>query len=152
MSEKDDLDPTAAELEAAAALRKALEEGSSNEDADLLRALKLAHDPPDIDGNEHEAIVARALRQKGKPPRGGVVVRVVFGVAAVAAMAAGLLVVIRTKNVPLAPSAEFKHVRSTQELFDKPFESSDTSARVDRIAILRGSDFRENKFARWGVR
>jgi hypothetical protein len=44
-------------------------------------------------------------------------------------------------------------VRSTQTLFDAPFpRRGGESARIDRIARARGSDLRENRFARWGVR
>jgi hypothetical protein len=149
MPEKDDLDPTAQEIAEADALRKALEEGAPSVDADFLRSLKLSHAPGDIDTNQHDAIVAAALGGK-KPERRGIVIRVAFGIAAAVAIAAGTIVAIRT---PLEqPSAQLKRVRSTQDLFDRPFESNATSARVDRIAMMRGSDLRENHFAKWGVR
>ena len=151
MSEKDDLDPTPQEIAEAEALRKALEENASSEDADLLRSLALSHAPTDIDAKEHDAIIARALAPKKKPQRTGVVIRVAFGIAAAVAVAAGVVVVVRTQAEP-APTAELKRVRSTQDLFDKPFESKQTSARVDKIAMARGSDFRENRFTKWGVR
>lgn len=152
MSEHDDiLDPTPEELAAAEALRKALDEGLPD---DFVRSLKAAHAPSDLDAKTNDALVAKALEKQKKPERRGVVIRVAFGVTAALAVAAALFLIFG--KLPRQPSnvepVALVRVRSTQPLFDKPFDTKDSSARVDRIAMARASDLRENRFARWGVR
>jgi hypothetical protein len=76
----------------------------------------------------------------------------------VLALAASVVVWITTG--PSARGIEIGHgqeaplarVRSTQPLFDEPFRSGETSARIDRIALARAADYRDNRFAKWGVR
>lgn len=162
MSESDDiLDPTPEELAAAEALRTALEKGSAfsgsgSDDADFLRSLKAAHDPQPIDAKAHDAIIERALFRGEKPAkREGVVIRVAFAAAAIFAVAAALLVMFgKLPGTQRAPTEkpELARVRSTAPLFDHPFDSKDASGRVDRIAMARASDLRENRFTQWGVR
>ncbi len=153
MSENDALDPTPEEAAAAEALRKALDENAANDDADFLRSLKAAHAPGEIDARTNDALIERALARKPSKSRRGVVIRVTFGVAAVFAVAAAIFLVLgQVPGVtPAPPRVELARVRSTQPLFDKPFDK-ETSARVDRIAMARASDLRENRFAQWGVR
>jgi hypothetical protein len=161
MSETDDLDPTPEELAAAEALRKALDaapgsDSASNDDADFLRSLKAAHSPAPLDAATNDALVAKALARRPKKKSAeqrGVVIRVAFGVAAALAVAAALFLIFG--KLPTHTTAEpvaLVRVRSTQPLFDKPFDTKDSSARVDRIAMARASDLRENRFAQWGVR
>lgn len=156
MPDRDDLDPletTDEERAAAEALRRDLEEGAPGEDADLLRALALAHDPKELDPKDNERLVLAALAKH--PPRAarrGVVVRVSFGVAAALALAAGVAFFVGRTVAPPAAPVELARVRSTQPLFHEPFKSGEASARVDRIAMARASDLRDNRFARWGVR
>jgi hypothetical protein len=82
------------------------------------------------------------------------VVRVVFGgaVASTLAMAAGALLMLRPPGGAPSPSAELTATRSTETLFVEPFQVGQTSARIDRIAMARSHDYRENRFRRWGVR
>lgn len=152
MSENDVLDPTPEEAAAAEALRKALDAPGSvtNDDADFLRSLKAAHEPAALDARTNEALIARALAKSPAKSKQGVVIRVSFGFAAALAVAAAIFLLIgRAPTTP--PPLELARVRSTQPLFDKPFDN-ETSARVDRIAMARASDLRENRFAQWGVR
>ncbi len=156
------LDPEApaSELEthAAAELREALADPSrSNADADFARSLALAHAPRELAPEEHRAILARAL---ARPHRSTTlrlrVVRIAFGAGAAAmALAAGLVLVVRGSESgapPLSVDA-FACVRSTQPLFREPFPTAGgESERIDRIAMARASDFRDNEFVRWGVR
>jgi hypothetical protein len=154
MADNEHLDATPEELLAAEQLRKALEGESSHDDADFLRSLKAAHDPAPLDARTNDALIERALAKAPAKKREGVVIRVAFGAAAVLAMAAALLLVFG-KIVPTATPAEkpeLARVRSTAPLFDHPFDSKETSVRVDRIAMARASDLRENRFAQWGVR
>jgi hypothetical protein len=149
-----DAPPSAEELAESARLREALADPSKpSADADLLRALANAHAPREIEPLAHRAIVQRAL---ATPPRRqrGTVVRVSFGVAAVLAAAALVLLFIRTRLPrPDAAVAQVSVSRSTQPLFTEPFaEQGGESARIDRIAMAREADLRENRFARWGVR
>jgi hypothetical protein len=146
-----DAEPTPEELAAADALRRALEDPSStNADADLLRSIGAAHAPKDLSPAEHRAIVARALIPKG---RGGVVIRVAFGVSTVLAAAAAIALAIRSPDGGGRSTEPFL-ARSTQALFNEPFSATagGSTARIDRIASVRGAEFRENQFARWGVK
>jgi hypothetical protein len=158
------LDPDAAatedELARAEALRDALDDASqSSEDAELLRALALAESPRPLAEAAQDALVANALKgmdarqARAKSDQRGVVVRVTFGAAAlVAAAAAVVLVVGRSGSLDGGATPELAHVRSTQALFDQPFERGQASARADRIAVARTADLRQNRFARWGVK
>jgi hypothetical protein len=148
------------ELQRAAELRRALEdEGVPGEEADLARALKAAWTPEPIEPREHERIVERATARLA---RRGVLVRVSFGAGAALALAAAVLFVIGRLGMGSAPTAavspspspaaDLAQSRSTQPLFDKPFERGAASARIDRIALARAGDLRENRFAMWGVR
>jgi hypothetical protein len=143
-------------------LRDALADPSlPNPDADFARALALAHAPREIDPSEHKKIVAQAvLRAK---PRGRVV-QGVFGVATALALAAAAVLVVgrldmqgkAASSAVSQATAPLVPVRSTQELFDEPFAKplsrGAASARIDRIAMARAGDLRENRFAMWGVR
>ena len=43
--------------------------------------------------------------------------------------------------------------RSTQALFPERFAATGgETARIDRIAMARATDLRDNEFAKWGVR
>jgi hypothetical protein len=160
-----DSPPSEEEIAQSDALRRALEDPSiANEAADLARAASLAHAPRPIDPSLHRKIVETALVRR--PARGGRLIRVSFGVGAALALAAGVVFVIgspeneRPASAPLASMATVAskstpliRVRSTQPLFEEPFTAhSSGSARIDRIAMARASDFRENEFARWGAR
>jgi hypothetical protein len=45
-----------------------------------------------------------------------------------------------------------RKARTTQPLFDEPFHAGETSARIDKIAIARAADYRDNYFAKRGVK
>ncbi len=161
-----DATPTADELVSAAALRDALTKPASvvSGDALLAVALRNAWAPTEISLADHDAIIERALRAMPAARDGNVVdlasrrratvVRVTFGVVTGAlALAASIVLVLGwqgsrgdTGGVALA------RVRTTQPLFSEPFKPGETSARIDRIASARASDFRDNRFAKWGVR
>ncbi len=143
--------PTPEEIELAARLRDELEGDP------LVAALHAAWSPRPLPDAEHRAIVERAL-PAAAPRRGtghdgrGRVIRVTFGVVAgTLALAASVFVWM---NAPSSGSGEvpLARARSTQPLFGEPFKSGDASARIDRIAMARASDYRDNRFAKWGVR
>ena len=145
----------------------------------LARALRAAFSPSAIDDAEHRRIIDAALASmpaaKSTPVRltaakdgraaqaseaktGEVitlrrrqtVVRVVFGaVAGGLALAASIVIVLTSAPPHEAPLAK---ARTTQPLFSEPFKAGETSARIDRIASARASDFRDNRFTKWGVR
>lgn len=150
--------PTAEELVLAEELRDAL-------DADpMVAALAAAWRPKELNSIEHRGIVAKALPPAARgADRGGRVVRVTFGVVAGAiAIAASVVVWMNaprsgaTNEVPLA------RARSTQPLFPSydGFKSggwaggkeANATARIDKIALARAGDYRDNRFAKWGVR
>jgi hypothetical protein len=80
------------------------------------------------------------------------VVRVAFGaLAGGLALAASVFLVI-TSAPTHGSEAPLAKARTTQPLFSEPFKAGETSARIDRIASARASDFRDNRFTKWGVR
>ncbi|HEX7667524.1 MAG TPA: hypothetical protein VF407_23490 [Polyangiaceae bacterium] len=165
---KDDFDPDAPpseeELAEAEKLRLALEDPSrASGAADLARALAVAHSPREIDAATHDAIVAKALATKSREAaETGRVIRIAFGATAAAmAIAAGALLWVRGQALDIqnaesaslaAAAVPLVQARSTAPLFKEPFDATSTSARVDRIAIARADDYRENMYARWGVK
>ena len=133
------------ELALATALRDALAEDP------IAAALTAAWRPTAVAEAEHEAILARVVGATA--PRTNVVAfrirRAALATTTVLAFAASVVVWIgntRDADVPLA------HARSTQALFDEPFRPGETSARIDRIAMARATDLRDNQFAKWGAK
>jgi len=149
--------PTDEEIREAEALAAALAGATApNEDALFLRAVAHAHAPDrtPLDREKNERLVARAVDGAVHTSKArGRVVRVVFGggLAAALAIAAAVLFVI-AKRPPEDDTPKLAQSRSTQELFREPFRGGEASARIDRIAMARAGDLRENRFARWGVR
>ncbi|MFO0674206.1 MAG: hypothetical protein U0235_32090 [Polyangiaceae bacterium] len=145
------------EVREAEALRRALEgagahapDGGVQGAIELLGSLRAAHAPSEIDPAAHRAIVARALAKR--PARTGAkVIRISFGITATFAAAAAVFFVLRAPRHDDSAALPFAS-RSTQELFDAPFVVGGTTARVDRIAEARAAEFRDNQFARWGLR
>jgi len=158
--------PSADELLAAEALRRALERGSpghaGDEDWELVEAIRAAGAPAALPSARQRAILDQAM---AKQPRGRVIL-LAFG--SVAAMAAALALVLnaRYENSPQAAAPAASAViaaasgptplavsRSAADLFPEGIpKEGGTSDRVDRIAYARARDLRENRFARWGVR
>jgi len=157
-----DVTPTAEEQEHALALREALAAARAPREADpssvhLVHALRMAHAPPAIDPAEHRLLVDAALAAmpaatKNLPAkRRDNVVRIAFGaLAGGLALAASIVLVVT--STPSHGEAPLAKARTTQPLFSEPFKAGETSARIDRIASARASDFRDNRFTKWGVR
>ena len=153
-----DAPPSAEELAAAEQLRLGLEDPGrrpANEDAELLRAAALAHRPTELDPAVQRAAEEAALAKFDKihaRRTGGIVIRLTFGVGVAFAAAAALLLTLGRPAQKPAAEVELVRVHSTQELFSHQFEpQGGESARIDRIAVARAADLRENHFARWGV-
>ena len=162
MIDDPDAPPTEEEKIASERLRDALADPKiENADAELARALAQAHGPRELGKDEHDAIVRAALA-KAKPR--GRVIRITFGLATTFAVAAAAVLFIGRSEMKSAPpesasvaaAPSLVPVRSTQDLFDEPFakplSKGAASARIDRIAMARAGDLRENRFAMWGVR
>jgi hypothetical protein len=118
-----------------------------------VRAVALSHGERGLDAEEHRQIVARGIDvgMRRRSRARGVVVRVTFGVAAAVALAAGVVLLVGRAASPVDVGA-LAVSRSTQPLFSDPFPKlGSESSRVDRIAMARGGDLRDNEFARWGV-
>ncbi|RYZ02909.1 MAG: hypothetical protein EOO73_29755 [Myxococcales bacterium] len=149
--------PSEAELVESARLRDALADGRPHPDAGLLSALGAPFGTA-IDGDavDRALAAASATPPAAEAPRRSVVY-VLFGgaSAALAAAAAVALLFAAPKPEPSAatPTApQWVRPRSTEELFDERFETSGTTARMDRIASARGRDLRDNRYAAWGLR
>jgi hypothetical protein len=172
----DDSPPSEEEIRASDRLREGLAGAAQLDDAQvvLARAIKLAHSPSELEDREHRAIVERATRTSAaKKMRARVVP--IFAIAGALSLAAAVMFMIRGTspmqsaeapssatrlNLPGTPLAQS---RSTAPLFVQDEESakgeetktsqrSTASSRIDRIAMARENDFRENQFAMWGVR
>ncbi len=162
-----DATPSAEEQALALALRDALAARREPRATDghavhLARALRSAFSPSAIDSGEHRLIVDAALASmpvastapaKLTAAKDGrqTVVRVAFGaLAGGLALAASIILVVTF--APTRSEAPLAKARTTQPLFAEPFKAGETSARIDRIASARASDFRDNRFTKWGVR
>jgi hypothetical protein len=157
--------PSEEELIESARLRDALEQGTPDADAALLRALGAPFAAPATPAPD-AAVVERALRAlapqpeqptQGVPPaRRSNVVYAVFGAgsAILAAAAAAVLFVGTMRSGAPAPeqTTAYAEPRSTAPLFTDRFETGDTTARMDLIASARSRDLRDNRYAAWGVR
>jgi hypothetical protein len=161
MSEKHltldpDAPPSEEELAEAKKLRDALDQPAPAEgDAQLARALSAAWSPTDLPAEAHRVLVDRALAAHLTQRRRRRVVRASFGAGALVALAAGFAVVVGIQREPPVASTAVAYLstRSTQALFSGPFpRTGGETARVDRIAVARAADLRENEFAKWGVR
>lgn len=158
--------PSAEEQELAGRLRDALEgarepRASDPAEVSLAHALRSAFAPSPIDEAEHRAIVDAALGKMSAAKSGAdvlplrrrnTVVRVVFGLAAGGLALAASVVFVITSAPTHGNEAPLARARTTQPLFSEPFKSGETSARIDRIASARRTDFRDNRFTKWGVR
>jgi hypothetical protein len=151
MTQFDDPDapPSEEEIRESQRLREALEDTSKpSEDADLLRAVKHAAEPKALDKKALDTAVDSGL-SRGQRRSGGVVIRVAFGASLLVAAAAAVVFFVGRGPVD---KPDLARARSTQPLFTERFETQGgESARIDRIAIARASDLRENHYARWGV-
>ncbi|HEY6459744.1 MAG TPA: hypothetical protein VIY73_06320, partial [Polyangiaceae bacterium] len=132
-----DVPPSEEERAAAENLRAALEDPARpNDDAALARALSSAWSPRDLPADVHLALVAKALALRTR--RRGVVVRVSFGASAVLALAAAVLLLVRSdRQSPdtVHSVAVIAVSRSTQALFPDRFPATGgETARIDRIA------------------
>jgi hypothetical protein len=142
-------DPTDEEIRESARLRRALDDGdTTHPDAELARALRSAAKP--------SAASPRAeLAEKRVGRTTGRVVYATFGAVALAAAAGFALFVARPSHesaVSSAPVPRLHASRPTGELFAERFETGGTTDRIDRIALARAHDLRENRYATWGVR
>jgi hypothetical protein len=139
-------------------LRRALEDPAcAHDDAALASRLRAAWSPPPIDPEAHRRILAAALAHADPAPaRRPRIMQVVFATATTMALAAGVAAVLSTRgNVPASAEAPAAGAvsRSTQPLFADRFPSyGGQTSRVDRIALARATDLRDNEFSRWGVR
>jgi hypothetical protein len=143
-----DAPPSEEEIRESQRLREALEDPShKHEGADLLRAVKSAASPAPLAKKDLDAAVAGGLARGERS--GGVVIRVAFGAAALVAAAAAIVFFVGRGPVE---AQDLARARSTQPLFTERFEPrGGESARIDRIALARAADLRENHYARWGV-
>jgi len=132
-------------------LRQALDGKGEHPDAALARALALAHAPPGMAEEQNRDLARHAVARRSN------VIYVAFGAAAtlVAAAAAVLLFLFPASRSAAPTNPRFEKIavsRSTVPMFDKKFETADTTSRIDRIASTRARDLRRNRYAMWGVR
>jgi hypothetical protein len=77
---------------------------------------------------------------------------VAFRVTAMLALAASVVLAVARPSAPSSVAPSMAVSRSTQSLFGGAFAPvGGESARIDRIAVARAADLRENEFQRWGV-
>lgn len=138
------------EREAAQALSEALAQDLNK--VPLLAALKSAEMPQAAE--ERRLRTLQGGHANAQPPSFAKVVYVSFGVAAsVAAVAALSLLFFAPLNDDLATSrGDLAKSRSSAPLFQRRFETSRASARIDKIAEVRARELRANRYRQWGVR
>jgi hypothetical protein len=143
-------EPTEEEVRESARLRRALDEGdATHPDAELARVLKNAARPSAAGASADATPPRVAGRTTGR------VFYATFGAVALAAAAGFALFVARPRDQPAASSAPIPTLRAsrpTGELFAERFEMGGTTDRIDRIALARAQDLRDNRYAMWGVR
>lgn len=157
-----DATPSADEQVLATALRDSLARTHEPRTADpdtahLAHALRAAFAPAALGEAEHRAIIDAALaRMPAKVIAIGSsrsrVIRVAFGIVTGGLALAASIVFVVTSAPIHGSEAPLARARTTQPLFSEPFKPGETSARIDRIASARASDFRDNRFTKWGVR
>jgi hypothetical protein len=159
-----DAPPTEEERASAEALRSALDgtpvTSGVNDDAHLARSLRAAWSPSELSADRHRRILDDALARSApaaRPQRRGRVLRLAFGAGTVVALAAGVAAVVWTEappeGAPYEAAAALATSRSTQPLFPEAFaRRGGETSRIDRIALARQADLRDNEFARWGAR
>ena len=147
------------ELVESARLRDALERGTPNADASLLRALAAGTGREGDDAASERALqaVLGAAPQPAPRQRPNVVyARFGAGSALLAAAAAVTLFIGSTRRsapaVAVAAPSAYVVPHSTASLFAERFDTGDTTARMDLIASVRRRDLRDNRYAAWGVR
>jgi hypothetical protein len=128
--------------------------GRAGDDGEWVRALASTWSPRDLPRETHQALVNQALSRMSAPrPRARA--RRAW-VAAAVALAASLCAILWIEHRPApAPSgASILAVRrSTQPLFTDRFPAfGGETARIDRIAMTRSTDLRDNEFAKWRAR
>ena len=159
----DESSATELEIRAASELCRELSRERALGPSYVLQLIHAATNPPSINPERNDALIANALAQRSVPrafplrPAIRIGGRAVVGVAAVMALAASvaLFLDLPSSRTTRAPQAQLARVRSADDVFDAaiPFpRSGEESGRVDRIAAVRGSELRRNRFAQWGVR
>jgi hypothetical protein len=152
-------EPSPEELMESARLREALEHGTPNAEARLLRALAAGagrHGDETASERTLKAALAGALQPAARSRPN--VVYALFGAGgALLAAAAAVTLFIGSRNtapvvaVAITPRG-YVVPHSTASLFSERFETGDTTARMDLIASARARDLRDNRYAAWGVR
>lgn len=156
--------PTEEELIESARLRDALASGAPHPDAEVLRALSAPFGAVSDEAVERALSTAERGSVQARPAPKQNVVFAVFGAASAALAAAAAVALFvagsrssepaasRAVTAPAAAAPQLVKPRSTTDLFDERFETSGTTARIDRIASARSRDLRDNRYAAWGVR
>jgi hypothetical protein len=154
-----DAPATAEEVARAEELRAALDDPRhANEDAELARTLAAAWSPRDLDPDRHRALLERAFARIDAKQRSRKTTNLAWGAGAMVALAAGVCVVLWAQRRPSevsnrAGASPVAMSRSTQPLFVEQFARlGGQTSRIDRIAMARAADLRNNEFTKWGVR
>jgi hypothetical protein len=143
--------PSEAEVEAAEALRLALEGDRGSGDAALARALAHAVVPSEAEPRRAERSLEHALTAPKSRPN---VVFVTFGVlaATLSLAAAFALVALPVRESPPFNRPSPALSRSLGPTLGADAQNLSATARMDRIASVRARDLRENRYLAWGVR
>ncbi len=153
-------DVSSAELVAAAALRDALETYDTEQaEVALLAALRTAYRPDQLPEEAAQAQLSAVLEapipqarvhRRWRPP--------LWFAGAGAAAAALALVIIGQEPRPATvrprltvPGPSLIVARTTTTMFTAPFETQNTTARIDRIVALRTRELRHNRYLEWRV-
>lgn len=141
------------EIRAAEATRMSLETDP------LVMALRAAHHPAPLEPTAQRQRIEAVVGARRVPRTSAVQAKKVwFWSTTSIAAAAGFWFYLSSESPQMtlkpAPLArlELAHCRTTQPLFNGPFENTRASQRIDRIAQVRAQDLRDNRYALWGVK
>jgi hypothetical protein len=125
-------------------------------DAELVAALRAAVSPQPLDPARAEQILRGSLGAAPRRKPSNLVFAVFGAVSGGLALAAVLLLVLRSALPERLHGRTAAHAlarsRSTAPLFSEKFRVEDSSERIERIALVRARELRNNRFAGWGVR
>jgi len=149
--------PTEDEVRESERLRAALEGKAEHPATELCDVLRAAASPSSLPQRTSDHLASKHLGTRRTN-----VIYVAFGAAAaVATLAAAVALFVSPVERPAAvsrrPEAAARQrplavSRSTAPLFHSKFEPEATTARIDRITLHRGREFRDNRYAVWGLR
>lgn len=127
-----------------------------SDDARLASELRAAYTPRAIEDGAHDALVGKVLGRAKAKDRHRTRRQIITFAAACAAAAAAAIIYRAPRPVDEDGERSLPEMRVARSaapmLGARDTLRAGTAARVDRIAMARRDDWRQNRYATWGVR